>query len=201
MSKESKKGMWKCPHCAGRAEWLSKDNVVCRGQKDCDFFGPEDEFLFEENKIPQCCSRDMELVEDKEGLYWLCPNCSNRVLHDTQKAETDIKTQFVDHVFALTDHELIEYGARAAEAESEIDVLKKEKSDIASQYASKIKSLETDRTAKLKLIRDGEERRSVECRVEYEDGQTVFISVEPDTVGVEMYRRSMTNEEKQLKLF
>lgn len=197
----SKKGMFKCPHCAGKAEWLSKDNVVCRGQKDCSFSGPEEEFIFEESKTPQCCSRGMDLVEDKEGLYWLCANCSSRVLHDTQQVETDFETQFVDHVFLLSELELLEYGARAAEAESRIESLKKEKSDIASQYASKIKSLETERTATLKLVRDREERRPVECRVEYEHGQAVFISVEPDTAGVEMYRRAMTNEEKQLELF
>lgn len=201
MSKVVKSGKYECPKCGKDAERLKKDVVVCNGKDGCSFTGTEDDFIFREDRKPQCCSRSMELVEDKEGLYWLCPNCSNRVLHDTQQAETDMETQFVDHVFALTDQELIEYGAQAAESEAQAESLREEKKSVAATYASKIKNLETDRVAKLKLIRDGEERRPVECRVTYESGETVFISVEEETVGVEMYRRPMTQDEKQLNLF
>lgn len=192
-------GKWECPKCGGKAEWLSKGNVVCRGSKDCGFFGHEDEFSCEKDLTPMCCGRKMQLIDgDKDEPYYLCQTCSNRVAHRTTEVEVDIETAIVNHNFELTEDELLGIGEKLGELDGEIEQAEAEKKLLVSQWGAKIKAMQADVKRLTRLLRDKSEWRDVECEVKYDGGYVLHISME---TGECLQKREMTNEERQISLF
>lgn len=196
--KRNMDGKWTCSHCGGRAEWLSEENVVCHGSKDCGYFGPEDEFSYEPDRTPRCCDRKMELAGDVDDPYYLCETCSSRIAHHAAEVEADIKTAIINHEFELTEEELLGIGEKLGELDGEIEQAEGEKKLIVSQWGAKIKTMQADVKRLTRLLRDKAEWRDVECEVKYEDGYVLHISLE---TGECLDKRPMTNEERQMRLF
>jgi hypothetical protein len=117
-------------------------------------------------------------------------------------AESPVETKRVVRNLAvhLSDAEILEYGRRLAQANSDVHNEEERQKQVKTELKSKLEGFELERTRLSSIVSSGRENRDIPCDMVFDYSRLIVEVIRLDTKEVAETRR-MTEAEQQRKLF